>query len=52
MKISRSLFLALTGAIGGATACYVDTAPPPPPPPRPVAYGYTAPPRPMPTATT
>ena len=52
MKISRSLFLALTGAIAGSTACYVDTAPPPPPPPRPVAYAYTAPPRPAPTATT
>ena len=57
MKISRSLFLALTGAIGG-TACYVDSGPPPrPPPPRPGAYqypgaAYTAPPRPMPATTT
>jgi hypothetical protein len=44
MKISRSLFLALTGAIGG-TACYVDTPPPapPPPPPQPVVYQYAAP---------
>jgi hypothetical protein len=45
MKISRSLFLALTGAIGATTACYVDTNPnPPPPPPRPVAYPYQYPP--------
>jgi len=52
MKISRSIFLALTGAIGGSTACYVDSPPPPPPPPRPVAYQYAAPPRPVPTTTT
>jgi len=52
MKISRSIFLALTGAIGGSTACYVDSPPPPPPPPRPVVYQYAAPPRPAPTTTT
>jgi hypothetical protein len=52
MKISRSIFLALTGVIGGSTACYVDSPPPPPPPPRPVVYQYAAPPRPVPTTTT
>jgi hypothetical protein len=55
MKISRSLFLALTGAIAGASACHVyvdDQArvppPPPPAPPQPMAYQYPtrpAPPR-------
>jgi hypothetical protein len=52
MKVSRSLFLALTGAIAGASAChvYVDDqarVPPPPPPAPPVtvhpmAYQYPA----------
>jgi hypothetical protein len=49
MKISRSLFLALTGAIAGASACHVyvdDQArvppPPPPAPPSPMAYQYPA----------
>lgn len=52
MKISRTVFLALTGAIAGSTACYVDSPPPPPPPPpRPVVYQYAAP-RPAPTTTT
>ncbi|HEY3821458.1 MAG TPA: hypothetical protein VGL81_30030 [Polyangiaceae bacterium] len=51
MKISRSVFLALTGAIGGSTACYVD-GPPPPPPPRSVVYPYAGAPRPAPTTTT
>ncbi|HEX3343315.1 MAG TPA: hypothetical protein VHS09_02030, partial [Polyangiaceae bacterium] len=46
----RSLFLTLTGAIAGSTACYVDR-PPPPPPPRPVVYQYAAPPRPGPPTT-
>ena len=44
MKISRTLFLALTGAIGGASGCYVETAPPPPPPPPPPRVVYQAPP--------
>lgn len=51
MKISRTLFLALTGAIAGASACHVyvdDPAarmppPPPPEPPAPTAYAYPAP---------
>jgi hypothetical protein len=48
MKISRSLFLALTGALAGASAChvYVDDGaarvPPPPPQPNPMAYQYPA----------
>ncbi|MGD0527340.1 MAG: hypothetical protein ABSE49_19520 [Polyangiaceae bacterium] len=51
MKISRSLFLALTGAIGGSSACYVE-GPPPPPPPRPVVYQYASAPAPVPSTTT
>src|ERR1700734_3791312 len=51
MKISRSLFLALTGAISATPACYADAPPPQPPAPRPVVYqyapsAYPAPPRP------
>ena len=51
MKISRSLFLALTAAISATPACYADAPPPPPPAPRPVVYqyapsAYPAPPRP------
>lgn len=49
MKISRSLFLALTGAIAGASACHVyvdeEARVPPPPPPAPVSpmtYHYAA----------
>jgi hypothetical protein len=38
MKISRTVFLALTGAMGATTACYT-----PSPPPRPVAYPYAPP---------
>src|SRR6516165_8379288 len=42
MKISRSLFLALTGAMAG-TACQVETVPPPAPPPPPqAAYPYSS----------
>lgn len=46
MKISRSLFLAMTGAIAtGACHMYVDEPnAPPPPPPRAVAYSYGPPP--------
>ena len=45
MNISRTLFLAMTGAIASG-ACYVETAPPPPPPPPRVAYYPPAPPPP------
>lgn len=49
MKISRSLFLAMTGAIAaGACHVYVDEPAPPPPPPRRVVYRYPAPPPPQP----
>jgi hypothetical protein len=55
MKISRSLFLALTGAMAGGSAChvYVGDKPRTPPPPRtyPYATTYTyATPRPAPPA--
>ncbi|HEY1696017.1 MAG TPA: hypothetical protein VGG39_27810 [Polyangiaceae bacterium] len=48
MKLSRSLFLALTGALAtGACHVYVDDPQPPPPPPRRLAYAYPpAPPAP------
>ncbi|HEY6464112.1 MAG TPA: hypothetical protein VIY73_28280 [Polyangiaceae bacterium] len=48
MKISRSLFLALTGALAtGGCHVYVDDPQPPPPPPRRMAYAYPpAPPAP------
>jgi hypothetical protein len=41
MNISRSLFLAMTGALASG-ACYLEPVPPPPPPP--VAYAYPTPP--------
>jgi hypothetical protein len=34
MNISRTLFLAWTGAIGATPGCYADAPPPQPPPPR------------------
>jgi hypothetical protein len=52
MKISRTLFLALTGAIGATPGCYADAPAPRPPPPRAVVYAYppsayASPPRPL-----
>jgi hypothetical protein len=38
MKISRTLFLALTAAIGATPGCYADAPPPQPARPRPVVY--------------
>jgi hypothetical protein len=51
MKISRTLFLALTGAISATPACYADAPPPQPPPPRPVVYEYAPPAQPRPAVT-
>jgi hypothetical protein len=40
MNISRTLFLAWTGAIGATPGCYADAPPPQPPPPRSVVVQY------------